>query len=214
MSTDSPAALGFRAHSGWAALVAASGTLDSPVVILRRRVELARPGMPGAVQPYHAAREMTIEKARAHIERCAEASADLAERAVRQATADLERAGYRTIGAAVLLASGRPAGDLAATLASHAAIHTAEGEFFRNALRRGCQSCNLPAEGIRERDLTDRSAAAFGISIDEVLERVALAGKSIGPPWRQDEKLAALAAWLVLRGAASAKTGHVPGARG
>src|SRR5712692_8847232 len=61
------AALGLRAHSGWAALVVVAGSLRStavlsvpsvpsaPCVINRRRIELAAPGIPK--QPYHAAAE-------------------------------------------------------------------------------------------------------------------------------------------------------------
>ena len=37
------AALGLRAHSGWAALVAVAGTRGAPAVIDRRRIELADP---------------------------------------------------------------------------------------------------------------------------------------------------------------------------
>jgi hypothetical protein len=38
---------------------------------------------------------------------------------------------------------------------------------------------------------------------DAITARLAALGKPLGPPWTQDEKLASLAAWLVLRGRAS-----------
>ena len=45
-------ALGFRAHSGWAALVAVAGTIDALRVLERRRIVIADPEMPGSKQPY------------------------------------------------------------------------------------------------------------------------------------------------------------------
>lgn len=38
------AALGLRAHSGWAALVAAGGYGEAPIVMDRRRISLAESG--------------------------------------------------------------------------------------------------------------------------------------------------------------------------
>ena len=43
-------ALGFRAHSGGAALVAVAGTIDAPQILERRRIVIA-----DCKQPYHAA---------------------------------------------------------------------------------------------------------------------------------------------------------------
>ena len=60
---ESAAALGFRAHSGWAALVAVAGTPQSGQVLLRRRIELADPKVPGSKQPYHAAEGEKFPKA-------------------------------------------------------------------------------------------------------------------------------------------------------
>lgn len=50
---EAEAALGFRAHSGWAAMVALAGALNAPLVVDRRRLELADPHRTGPMQPYH-----------------------------------------------------------------------------------------------------------------------------------------------------------------
>ena len=81
--------------------------------------------------------------------------------------------------------------DLAATLKSHALIHTAEGEFFREVLVEASESCRIPVTKIREREIRDQQS------------RISSLGKSLGPPWTQDEKLAALAAWNALSQALS-----------
>jgi hypothetical protein len=122
----------------------------------------------------------------------------LAQTGVRETVAELAAQGFQPVGCAVLLSSGRPTGELAATLASHPAIHTAEGEFYREALRHGAESCAIPVTGFKERDIAALGAANLGMAENELQRRIAAFGKAIGPPWRQDEKLATLAAWLVL----------------
>lgn len=192
------ATLGLRAHSGWAALVVLAGSAAAPVVIDRRRVETADPRIHGAVQPYHAAKEMKLTDAEAFLARCTAAARQMAETAVKMTVAEMARKGHAVAGACVLLSSGRPTPDLAATLRSHPMIHTAEGHFFRDALRTGCESCGLPVLSVKEKELIHRAATEIGIPGDDLQRRVAELGKSVGRPWQQDEKLCAIAAWLAL----------------
>jgi hypothetical protein len=191
-------ALGLRAHSGWAALVVVAGSTATPVVIDRRRLETADPRIRGSLQPYHAAKAMKIEEAEAFLARCAASARQMAETAIRETVAELSRKGHAVAGACVLLSSGRPTPDLAATLRSHPMIHTAEGHFFRDALKIACESCGLPVLGVKEKELIQQAATTLGLSAGDLQRRVAELGKSIGPPWRQDEKLSTIAAWLAL----------------
>ena len=55
---------------------------------------------------------------------------------------------------------------------------------------------------MREREVYAQGAAALSIPVDQLERRVAELGKLIGPPWQQDQKCAALAAWLALAAAA------------
>ena len=198
MKAAGRAALGFRSHSGWAALVVVAGAPGAPVAIERRRVQTADTAIRGSAQPYHAAKEMPLAEAVAFLDRCGAATQRMAEIAVREAVAELDVKGYAVAGACVLLGSGRPASGLAATLRSHPMIHTAEGDFFRGALKAACESCGLPVLGVKEKEVVRQAAAALGLAADDLQLRVAGLGKSIGPPWRQDEKLCAIAAWLAL----------------
>jgi hypothetical protein len=198
MKAAARAALGFRSHSGWAALVVVAGSPGAPVVIERKRVQTADPGIRGSLQPYHAAKQMKLSDAEAFLDRCNAATRRMAETAVREAVAELAGRGHTVAGACVLLGSGRPATGLAATLRSHPMIHTAEGDFFRASLKAACESCGLPVLGVREKEIVRQAAAALGISAEHLQLRVAALGKSIGPPWRQDEKLCAIAGWLAL----------------
>jgi len=99
---------------------------------------------------------------------------------------------------AIVLAAGRPLPDLAGILASHALIHTAEGEFFRQVIRKACETLAIAVTGIRERDLDARAASLFGKNKSRVDRKIAEQGRILGPPWTQDQKLATLAATLVL----------------
>jgi hypothetical protein len=56
---------------------------------------------------------------------------------------------------------------------------------------------------VRERDLYAHGAAALELTPEELQSRLGELGRSVGPPWRQDEKMAALVAWLSLAGASS-----------
>ncbi|HEY6292511.1 MAG TPA: hypothetical protein VI455_13265 [Terriglobia bacterium] len=197
----SPAALGFRAHSGWAVLITVAGSAtatEALVVIDRRRIELVEPGSPETVQPYHTAARLGPKQAEAFIKNCAERARLLAIQALRAVIDHLSATGHQVVASGILLSSGRPTTDLAATLASHALIHTAEGHLFREALTRASEHHHLPVMGLRERELFRRASAELGTSPDEVRRRVAALGHQLGPPWRQDEKHAALVAWLAL----------------
>ncbi len=124
----------------------------------------------------------------------------LAAEAVSALVAKLNRNGHTVAAAGILFGSGRPLPDLTATLRSHALIHTAEGEFFREVLVQACSHCSLPVTKIKEREVWERAAAASHRDSEYLQRLIAELGRSLGPPWRQDEKLASLAAWIALAG--------------
>lgn len=138
-------------------------------------------GAAGPWQPYHAAVGLDIREAEQSVANCAARAAALAADGLRGMVEDLRQLGHRVVGCGLLLGSGRPLPPLEKILASHPLLHTAEGELFREALRAASRECGLPLTEVKERDLP-----------------LTAIGKPIGPPWRQDEKLAAVAAWLAL----------------
>jgi hypothetical protein len=62
-------ALGWKAHSGWAALVAVGGELRAPRLIERARIALVPEDEPFAKAPYHAGDAAGGAEARAIAER-------------------------------------------------------------------------------------------------------------------------------------------------
>jgi len=69
---------------------------------------------------------------------------------------------------------------------------------YREALRVGCERAGLAVVGFREREVQATAATRLKLTPAALQARIAALGKPLGPPWSQDEKLAALAAWLVL----------------
>jgi hypothetical protein len=192
------AAVGFRVHSGWAAAVVVCGPADTPQVVDRRRIELVKTFSYAFRQPYHTAEKMPFTDAVKFIRGVQSEAKRLASSSLRSLQKELAQSDFKIVRAALLLASGRALPKLEQILASHALIHTADGELFRDGLRAGCALCDLPVEGIREKELFAAASKTLGVQPAALKRRVAALGKSIGPPWSQDEKFAALGAWLTL----------------
>jgi hypothetical protein len=192
------AAIGVRMHSGWGALVAVANSAGTIVVIERRRIAIAIPGTAGANQPYHFAQKLSLAEAEKFIENSLASATCLALAAVRDVLAELNDRQYNIIGSAILLASGRPLPPLAKILASHALIHAAEGEFFREAFSKACGGLDLSVSGFRERDLDECVQTTFGKTATRIGQQISTLGRSLGPPWTTDQKTAALAALVVL----------------
>jgi hypothetical protein len=195
-SSRSEAALGFRAHSGWAALVAVAGPAAEPIAVLRRRIVLSEKT---PRQPFHAAEGQPFSAAEDLIRRSTEEAKELAERAVKEAIAELRVMGHESVSSGLLLAAGRPQAGLSEVLASHALIHAAEGELFRDVLRQASRRCGLGLTEVRERELDEMASRSLRRPPAALQRRVADWGKALGSPWTQDEKRAALVAWLALR---------------
>jgi hypothetical protein len=128
--TTKKAALGVRVHSGWAVVVCISGDHAAPELVDRRRIVITPPTMKGAKQPYHHVEKFNITDAEHHLRQCAAVSQDLAVKAIGDILPLLNTRNYSVVGSAMLAASGRSLPALPVILASHALIHTAEGEFF------------------------------------------------------------------------------------
>lgn len=191
-------ALGFRAHSGWAAVVAVAGSPREPDVIHRGRIEVADRSVKGSVQPYHLARTMKLPDAETFLRRITDATNERATEALRAIVADLASKNHRVAACAIVLASGRPLPPLEATLRSHAMVHTAEGELFRGAIAHAGEKCGLRVSGVKERELLQRASAELRIPAVKLKNRLNAMGRLIGSPWTSDEKNATLVAWLAL----------------
>jgi hypothetical protein len=126
-------AIGLRAHLGWASSVALGGTAGSPEVLDRRRLELKDPSVPESGEPYHAGEGLDLDEAERAVRRGTEAARAATRRSLQGLVEELRAGGYVVTGTGIVLGSGRTPATLASALASHARVHTADGEVFRQA---------------------------------------------------------------------------------
>lgn len=194
------AAIAIRVHSGWGALVAVAGNAQTAEILARSKITIVDPKAAGAMQPYHFAKELALPAAERHLAKCAASSEGLALAGLRQVIDEMGRREVTVAGCAILLASGRPLPELSKILASHPLIHTAEGEFFRQAFWKAAERLELPVAGFKERDLEKRAVSVFGEAAGQAKETIANLGKIVGAPWTADQKNATLAALLLLAG--------------
>ncbi len=195
------AAVGLRVHSGWAAMVAVCLEKGAPRVLGREKVHLVEQFSYRFRQPYHTAERMPVGEAREFVKRVEAEAERLAHAAIQNLQSRLPKQGIRLTRCGLLLASGRTLPEFEKILASHALIHTADGELFREALSRAAKRCGIETVGIKEKELLAQTRQAFRVQPEVLLRRVTELGKPFGSPWSQDEKFATLAAWLALHGA-------------
>ena len=205
------AAIGFKLHTGWAALVAVAGDPDRIQVLLRRRIELLPPNSSISRFVYHAASEMPLAQATELVERGTQAAQEAACLAVTDAVEELSSRGIRIDVCGVLSGSTVVPNDLAAILRSHPLIHSAEGLLFQNAIVSACEGRGLTVVLMREREVWVRAAAAWDITEPGLQKNVAALRKTLGPPWSADYKVATAIALLALKSRASAKTARQRG---
>ena len=192
------AVLGLRAHSGWTALVAISLQDGSPQVLLRERPHLVKTFTYEFRQPYHTAEKRPPAEARGFISGVRAEARRLAYSAIHSVQANLQKQGYELNRCSLLLASGRPLPGLPQILASHALIHAADGELFREALLHASKRCGVETFTAKESELLEQAAHALHLQPEELARRLADLGHPLGVPWSQDEKFTALVAWLSL----------------
>jgi hypothetical protein len=196
MADDRPiAVLGFRPHTYWTAAVALAGPVEAPQVLERRKLTFAS-GDEKFV--YHQAETQTLEAAAANIDQVRGAVTGHVAQAVGELIAELESGGFRVSSAVAPKGAAKVPADLAGIIASHAAMHAAEGHFYRDAVVLGCEALGLSTHRILEKALKKTVAErleADEAAVDEALKTM---GATLGPPWSEDFKLATLAAWTRL----------------
>jgi hypothetical protein len=190
--------VGFRVHSGWAAAVVVSVEKGEPVVLARRRLQLVDTFTYEFRQPYHTAEKMLMGQASEFIARMQGEARRLAYGAIKELASRTEEQGVKLTRCGLLLASGRALPELEKILASHALIHTADGEHFREALLHAGARCGLREFRIKERELLKSAEKVLALKSGAVMKRVTELGKPLGSPWSRDEKFAMVAAWVAL----------------
>src|SRR5439155_26776401 len=128
------AALGCRAHTGWAALVVVAGGIAQPEVVLRGRVELADPSGRVRKNVYQASRALEPAAAAGLVEAAERLAAEQAAAAFERTVREAADEGAVVRSCAVVVGKFPAGARLESILASHALAHGAEGRLYQDAL--------------------------------------------------------------------------------
>jgi hypothetical protein len=189
-----PAALGFRVKSGWAAAVLLTGPARSPQLCDVRRIDLSDPRFPETRQPYHAAMGK-LETDTTEINRRVSVVRSIAQQSIATLLVGYHQKGY-AIGRAALVVGSQVDPDSIAN--AHIRAHAFEGQLFRSVLEETLQANRIRTEILIERDAYAQSATKLKESNENVRRVIGNFGRAAQGPWRAEQKLAALAAWLAL----------------
>ena len=193
-------ALGLKARTGRAILVAVGGDLERPRFVERAVLPLLPEG---AFAPYHAAEKLAPAQARASVRRDVAAAHRRAASGLREAVRRLARSGVEVAGCGVLVGPALPPWTTEEIVAVHVRMHQAEGVLFREVLVAGARACEFEPVEIPEKSALAAAAERLGLTRKQIDARIAALGKAAGPPWGKDQKEAAAAALAALRSSSS-----------
>jgi hypothetical protein len=189
------AALGFRVKSGWAVAILISGSARSPHLCDSCVVNLSDPCNPETRQPYHATMGMLetnagkLKRRTQSIRRTtAKSVVDLLQR---YADDDCKiRFAGLVVGSVI---------DPGAITNPHIRAHALEGRLFRTTLEAALQSRGIRCAIFTERDAYAEAAKTLDKSPAQIKRVLTRLGDATNGPWRAEQKLAALVAWMSLR---------------
>ncbi|MGH7018022.1 MAG: hypothetical protein ACRED8_13185 [Caulobacteraceae bacterium] len=196
-------ALGFRAMREGSVVVGVALEGDAPRVVFSGFLATAEEGDRLAREPFHLAAEMAggwgtaiPPKAAAAVDEGRRRQEALAQSDLAEMIHGLKEAGWEPVLAALLVnRAGWALSDLLGfglSAPEHAAV--AEGLAVREALHTAFARCGLEAVEMDEKSLREVASVGLGLS-PAVVERL---GAVVGRPWRKEQKLASLAAWVAL----------------
>ncbi|MGH8137398.1 MAG: hypothetical protein ACREVV_04275 [Steroidobacteraceae bacterium] len=162
-------AIGISVHTGWGACVVVGGNQTLPEIVAHPVIEILSRSDRFC---FHQAAEMTPAVAQKWL-------AQLRARAITCAREALAPLIAQQVSVCAIVSKEGSAGDLRDVFASHMKIHSAEGFFYRDVFR---DACTVPAQ-----------------VVPPSLLDISKMGKLAPAPWGRDQKLAALAAWSVMR---------------
>lgn len=187
--------LGFRPHTYWTPVVALTGARDGPRVLVRDKVVFASGAERGV---YHQAAAASADAAEALIAGVRTVVQANAKAGIGKVLESLVREGYSPVIASAPTGGRRIPERLAEIIRSHTLQHAAEGEFYRDVVAAACHELGLEVRRPVERELVPLACDHLGFDPATLETMLKAMGASLGPPWSEDQRLAALAAWLQL----------------
>ena len=203
-STKTPVGLGFRAGRGGSVVVGVAGR--EPRVVLSTFLATAAEGDRLSLEPYHVAAELA-RAAKGSVPPAAAAAVaegrkrqdQLAKKGVGDILRQLPESEYGPAVAALLVNRAGWITDLLEySLFSPDHPPVAEGLAVRDALRFAFGQCGVKVVEMDEKSLQDVAAKKLRLSSTDLDARLKDLGATAGKPWRKEQKLACLSAWLAM----------------
>jgi hypothetical protein len=201
-----PAGLGFRAMKGGSVVVGVTVNGREPSVVLSTSLVTATEGDRLSLEPYHVAAEMVRGPQRATPAQAAAAVAqgrarqdELAAKGLEDIASKLQEARCRPVVAALLVNRAGWITDLLEySLAFPDHPPVAEGLAVREALRLALGQRQLERLELDEKTLHERAADQLALKPADIEARLRALGVTAGRPWRKEQKLACLSAWVAM----------------
>ena len=200
------AGLGLRAHKGGAVVVCVAVAEGEPRVVISTVLETCDEGDRLSFEPYRVAADMARDaQGRATAEAVAVVTegrrrqAQLATNSLRDIVRQLEATSCKPVVAALLVNRAGWVTDLLEySLGWPEHVPVAEGLAERDALRFASSQCGIELVELDEKSLMDLATETLGMSSTEISTRLKALGAPIGKPWRKEQKLACLSAWIAV----------------
>ena len=199
--------LGLRASKGGAVAVGLMVDKGAPRVLVSTFLKTSADGDRLSFEPYRVAFEMAAASQSASADAVGVVAEgrrrqdELAAKVLQHIIGELEKAGRRPIVAALLVnRSGWITDLLKYSLAFAEHVPVAEGLAVREALRFAFRRCGIDAAELDEKSLPGVAAETLGLSTTEIDSHLKRLGATAGKPWRKEQKLACLAAWVTIVG--------------
>lgn len=196
--------IGIVAHMGWVTTTTLAVIPGQPVRVIRTdRIETADPDDREASEPYHLAggfngllREPQPADPPAVVRRGLAKQRRRTLANFKRLNKTLAGSGYPLTHAGLLVGRGRMPESLEKVFAAHTQIHIAEGIAVRDAVARALRNLNVVIAEIDRKSLPAMASATLTMSAALANAKLKTLMPEQASPWRAEERLAALAAWV------------------
>ena len=201
---SAPVALGFRAGKGGSVVVGVALERREPRIVLSTHLATAAEGDRLSLEPYHVAFEImqsggASTEAAVSVTEGRKRQDKLAVKHLNTLSRQLEKTGYKPVIAALLVNRAGWITDLLQySLGAPEHPPVAEGLAVRDALRFAFRKSELEIAEMDEKLLPETASKALDLSPASIDARLGVLGIAAGKPWRKEQKLACLAAWLAI----------------
>ena len=201
-----PVGLGFRAGRGGSVIVAVAVDASEPRVVLSSYLPTGAEGDRLSLEPYRVVAEMARGRdggvpagAAAAIAEGRRRQGQLAVKGLEDIVGGLRQTGSEPVVAALLVnRTGWITDALEYSLLWPEHVPVAEGLAVRDALRFAFGHCGIDVAEMDEKSLHEAAQARLGLSDAGIDARLKALGATVGVPWRREQKLACLCAWIAL----------------